>query len=88
MTLGTNKNSISGLYIWPNPAKEIINVQLPEDIQNGTISLFDYTGRQVYQQNVQNGNINSISTGTFASGVYLLKVSSGSKTHVEKVIIQ
>jgi len=88
MTLGTNKNSISGLYIWPNPAKEIINVQLPEDIQNGTISLFDYTGRQVYQQNVQNGNINSISTGAFASGVYLLKVSSGSKTHVEKVIIQ
>jgi serine protease AprX len=88
-TLGTTRNSISGVFVWPNPANEIINVQLPENIQNGTICLFDYTGRQVYQQNVLNGNdINSIPTGSFASGVYLLKVNSGSKTHVEKVIIQ
>lgn len=87
MVLGTDKNFISGIVVWPNPANEIVNVQLPAEIQQGTISMFDYTGRQVYQQKIQ-ATDTQIATTAFATGVYLLKIESGAKTHVQKVVIQ
>ncbi|MDC9723852.1 MAG: zinc-dependent metalloprotease family protein [Urechidicola sp.] len=88
--LAVEDNSFAQFNVYPNPSNGKVNINLSslEDVQ---ISLFDISGRMLYSQKHNNysGLFNKeINFGKLSSGVYLLKILSGDKEAVKKLIIQ
>ncbi|MCB9222853.1 MAG: choice-of-anchor B family protein [Crocinitomicaceae bacterium] len=82
-TLGDNEISESQIAIYPNPATGTINIQ---GIQNGTIEIYDLSGRMVY-----NNQISSvINISELNSGMYMirLKDKNGELVKIQKQLIR
>jgi hypothetical protein len=63
---------IPSLKIYPNPAKDMVTVELSENTV-GTLALFDLNGKIVKRQSV-NGNIATIDIGSLSAGTYVLRL--------------
>lgn len=75
---------LTQLHVYPNPAKDVLNINYKEKITKVTI--FDINGREVEVYGLNTAN-NTISVGTLSSGIYLLKVETDtSKTSVIKFV--
>jgi len=66
------------LQVFPNPAISILNVQLKETVNNGTLALYDLTGKIVLSQTVT-GSSFQINLSPLASGKYILRLSDNGK---------
>lgn len=80
----------NGFAVFPNPNNGNFTIQLSEIIDNYTIQMIDQSGRVVYEKEFlnntelsQNINFNAASTG-----VYFVKINSGSAIEVKKIIIE
>ena len=60
------------LKVYPNPAGEQLYVRVPEALsgENGTLTIYDITGRQAFTENVSH----SIYVGHLKPGIYLIKL--------------
>ena len=78
------------LQIWPNPAKENINIQiqLPENAEI-SFTLFNVLGEVVYQNTTKNTVFvnHQISTEKINSGIYFLEVSAKGQKATQKIVI-
>ncbi|MBX2931483.1 MAG: T9SS type A sorting domain-containing protein [Chitinophagaceae bacterium] len=59
------------LNIYPNPARNVVNV-VSKNIQQ--INIIDFTGRTLIQQNFNNANNVKLNVENVSKGIYLLKV--------------
>lgn len=84
--LGIEENSLNTIGIYPNPASSTINLELPKNMQAGQIIVFDILGKQIYSQNFESNNNNSINILNWSSGSYLLKVVSGENSQTKRFI--
>lgn len=91
ITSTTNRhNTIGELNLYPNPNNGNFTIDF---VSKGnypiTISLFDVTGKMVYQQNVQHNNqsLIQISDAVLASGLYNIQISSTNDVWNKKVLI-
>ena len=91
MTLSTSENTLSELMIWPNPANDVINFQLPALSTNAAqLTMFDIQGRIVYDQRIITDNSmfkGQIQTSNFESGIYILNIKQAGRIVTQKVII-
>ncbi len=79
-------NEIEGFSIHPNPAKNIIYVNtLNNNAKN--VEMFSIIGKRVYANTTVDNNF-SVDVSKFNAGLYILKVSEGNNTSVQKVIIK
>ena len=89
--LSNSTENIEGLTVYPNPVSgNEINISLANSIkEEQTVKLFSLTGRVVYSSIIVKGETkHQISNvGSFSKGVYLLQISSSSKSTTKKVII-
>jgi len=67
----TLNNKPETLNIYPNPTKNVVNV-IGKNIQQ--ISIIDFTGRTLIQQNFNNTNNVKLNIENLNKGIYLLKV--------------
>jgi uncharacterized lipoprotein YddW (UPF0748 family) len=67
----------SNFYVYPNPFVESFKLELKNpSIQMARIYLYDATGKQVWEQNIESLTSNaSITPSTLTSGLYFAKVS-------------
>lgn len=87
--LANDEYTINDVTVWPNPAKEVLNVNFAQPLDNALVSLIDMAGRVVYQSKTASGTKNFIiNTGGFAKGVYMLNVNADSKSLSKKVVIE
>ena len=85
LTLGTSKNEIVGLKVYPNPVSNgILHVESNLNTER-TISLFDVLGKQVLSTTTSN---NTINVAALNSGIYIAKITEGTNTATRKVIIR
>ena len=76
------------LKIFPNPATDILNINLPGDLFGGQLTITDLPGKNVFKQAVPAGNIH-ISLGGLPAAVYLLKYKTREgKIYKEKLIVK
>jgi hypothetical protein len=61
----------NNLSVFPNPAKEYVNVKTNKDIRK--IEMVNYLGQNVYTQTVEGEATFTISTVSFESGVYFIR---------------
>lgn len=71
--------------IYPNPAIDIVNVQTNSD--NGTIEIFDITGKQI-SSNTYTSKMFQLNISTFPAGTYYAVISSETSRKTTKIIKQ
>jgi hypothetical protein len=81
---------IEGLNIYPNPAKDLLNIDFTNTTdQNLELQIVDQFGRVILTNNDNNLGVmhQEISLANFLSGVYYLRLNSNSSTRIEKIVI-
>jgi hypothetical protein len=82
----SNKN-YSEIKIYPNPAKDNINVSLSQEISGqAEITIYDITGRKVLNSFADNVSASSLSfnIAAFKTGVYLFSIKDKQGTSIKK----
>jgi hypothetical protein len=79
--VGTPRNpaSVESLYIYPNPAKNVVNVNLGNPAeQDGRLEIIDMNGRVVHNENVPSGyQIYQVEVGKLNRGIYMIQWYEG-----------
>lgn len=90
--LAVSGNSFNGnVRIYPNPAADNFSVQLPSGTQgNVAVKVINTLGQQVYSTNAapQNGLVKIQPNGILKSGIYMVHISNGTNSTIEKLIIK
>ena len=76
------------VMVYPNPATDKVHITLVPRSEETQIMITDLTGRTLFTEKLaaQTGQVTVNSSG-FASGICILKISSGTHTSVNKIII-
>jgi hypothetical protein len=82
--LSSETFTLSGVKMYPNPAKDILNIQ-SETEELTKVSITDLNGRVVKE--VTN-NLSQISLGNLAKGIYMVTIESATAKKVEKLIVE
>ncbi len=59
--------------LYPNPAQNEINIELPADIKTDILEIYSSNGAVIYQQKVQSGT-NKINIESLPAGMYLVRI--------------
>ncbi len=75
-TIGLNDlNKINNSFIiYPNPVINILNVQLKEGLNNGTITIYDARGRKVLTNQINQAN-STIDVSELVKGYYVIQLT-------------
>ena len=86
-TTGINENEIAEINVYPNPAKDRINI---EGSEIKSVSICDIAGREIAEYKNNGESTMNISTEMFESGNYMLviKKNDGSSTTQRVVIMK
>ena len=93
LVLGLNEaNDVSQFSIYPNPSENETNISFNlNSNQNVLLSVFDYSGKQVFSQVVKaisGPNLVMYSTANLASGMYYLKLGSAENTFTAPFMVK
>ncbi|SFB00798.1 Por secretion system C-terminal sorting domain-containing protein [Flavobacterium swingsii] len=83
LNLKSNKE-ISGLKIYPNPAKNVLNIA-SDSFEAKTVAIYNVLGKVVLSEKVTNAPVN---VANLAKGVYVVKVTEEGKTATRKLVIE
>jgi len=92
MNVGVNELVIQNpeLVVYPNPFKDALNIELPENMTGAQIVLYDLAGKQVLSLNVPNNRLSqtiTLDTSTLEPGIYIIHlVTKESGRFVGKVV--
>lgn len=80
----TSQNSLESVKVYPNPAKDVLNVELPKKVKDFSLEITDVSGRTLFSvQNQTKVNVSSLVNGT-----YLCTVKTDNESVTRKVIIE
>jgi hypothetical protein len=89
---GVDQTTIAdGVNIFPNPNSGSFILSVNTTIGDLSIEIIDMQGRVVYsstETNVQSGFSKQISTGNFANGIYMLRLTTSSDQQIKKISVQ
>ena len=72
--------------VYPNPAKNIINVKSRNSITSSEVKLYSITGALIYQSSFINSK--QIDVSSFEQGIYILRITSEQNTIQKSIIIE
>lgn len=81
----SEKDIGKSINIFPIPAKDVLQIEVNDDIQFESIELFDMSGQKIKTFNASDRNLNISSLGI---GAYFLKLSTSDGEVTKKVIIE
>lgn len=73
--------------LFPNPTSEIvtINIQGVSDVENGTVRIFDLSGKEVLSKNIHSIRF-SVDVTTLSKGVYFIEIGTKEQKKVKRFI--
>jgi hypothetical protein len=74
------------ITLFPNPAKDELNILLPESDAYVQIRIRDISGKLIYQTEVNNTHSLQINTSGWSKGIYFVYCISNSSVRVEKLV--
>jgi len=90
-TLGMEEeNQISNLHIYPVPASGIIHIGFDPKSKEQTVTITDLNGRIIAADTYHYRDYADITydTGSWAKGIYLIKITDGQAQSVRKIIVK
>lgn len=85
--LGSTDVDTTIFTVFPNPAKNQININSNVNGGIATVALFDINGRQVMSTKVDLTNTGIVNISSLSSGVYVVKINTDSASHTQKLVI-
>ena len=82
-TLTVEDEALAGVIIYPNPVKDVINIDTPVDLTNRVATVFDITGKRILNKKLTD---NALDVSNLASGTYVLRIESLGKSISRKFI--
>jgi hypothetical protein len=82
LVLSTNQNQISGLQVYPNPTKNILNITTDLD-STKNIEIYDMVGKKVLVENTQS----QLDVSSLVTGMYIVKITEDGKTSTKRLAI-
>lgn len=90
--VGIDKYSAPEFIVYPNPADELINISVNNNVQGNTIlKLFSVKGNIIYKKNIMNNSgkfSNIIDVSDYPKGIYILNITGSNFSENKKIIIQ
>ncbi|MDC0637436.1 T9SS type A sorting domain-containing protein [Flavobacteriaceae bacterium] len=83
VALGVNDNASIGAIVYPNPAKNTLNISGAE---SASIDIYDVTGRVVMQRGQLDNNA-ALDISSLNTGVYFVRLVNNGQTQTEKLIV-
>lgn len=87
IVLGVERNEIDGYAAYPNPVTGNQLTITTSSIDTKKVDLFNVLGRKVFTQSFT-GTRETLDITNVASGIYILKVTEGTKIATQKLIIE
>lgn len=79
-----SENKLESIKIYPNPAKDIIRLEIPEELRNFSVEITDITGKFISSyENEKNINVSKL-----VNGAYLCTINSEEGKVVRKFLIE
>jgi len=88
--LGVNDNTVdtSSIILYPNPARDFVNISNPQSIELNQIAIYDLNGRLVKKESLkQMGTEKTINVSQLSSATYIVLIS-GPKGQITKQLIK
>ncbi|MBW6492029.1 MAG: T9SS type A sorting domain-containing protein [Lentimicrobium sp.] len=76
------------IKLFPNPGRDVLNIQSNEELRNARVSIVNVSGISVYDKKLENGKNWSLSTSNLKKGIYFLRIESQGINVTEKLIIE
>lgn len=83
---GLNATKAKDIVLFPNPSNGKIELQLNSNIAIQSIEVFDFAGKKLVSQSVNNTNP-QIDLTHLIKGIYLLKIKTDKAVYTERIII-
>jgi len=85
-----NLGKQNAITVYPNPAGKQINVSVAEDIRKANISIVSLRGEEIYNNQLvaEDGVFKVNLLEKPQSGIYILRISSGTINHSSKLVIE
>ena len=87
VALSVSEFDFNGFSMFPNPAKVVLNIEL-NNITNATLSIYDIQGKLIVEQSVSQEQNLELNVSDLQSGMYFVKLNTGTKELVKKLIIE
>ncbi len=84
----TVTNTAEAFEIYPNPSTGDFTIKLPVTLMQAQVEISDLTGKVIYSAAIEGGDIKHFHLAGVAAGMYLVKVTGGSKVYVSKILIE
>jgi hypothetical protein len=81
-------SAIQPIQITPNPATHQATIEMEEAMRNGYLTVFDMTGKVVYEASLSNENTVDLSVRDWMSGVYLIRIVGEERVWSGKLVKQ
>lgn len=86
--MGLGDNIINQFALYPNPAKNIVNITFGDSVTNSvTISVSDISGKIVLAKNISNSE-NSFDVSALTPGMYFVTLTTDGKKQTKKLMIE
>ena len=86
-TVGVDSYSTIGFKMYPNPANEILNIELGNLSGYAHISIFNLTGKAIHNS-IQINSKFDINTSAFEPGLYFIKINTGNENTMQRFSVQ
>jgi hypothetical protein len=87
MKIGDNAGEEFHVSLFPNPATDIINVRMKDDITNGEITIYDINGKLIMLQKISGST--TLDVSSFSPGIYMVQLRADNLTsQIEKLIVE
>lgn len=83
-----NFNRIEGVKVYPNPANDLLKIELSSSLNGANLTLTDISGRVLHQQTIGNGLVHELTLTGLAKGVYLMQITNQHEMFTRKVIVR
>jgi len=89
MTDIAENNIQDEIQIYPNPTNGIINIQVPDDLRNTDISIYNMQGAEILKIETSEGErIYSADLGEYSEGMYLIRVNKANQIYTKKILLK
>lgn len=89
-TLATGISTLANeasIFVFPNPASDVLTVSLPVSNHPAQLTIFNNIGQAVLSQQICD-NQTIINISELVDGVYFVKMEDGTKYYTQKIIVQ
>lgn len=76
-------NSSNKIYLYPNPTKDYLNIEIPDYFEVKCINIINQIGQTVIKQNE---NFKTIDVSTLSKGIYFVKINGENKIITKQFI--